>query len=101
MVSVLFGQSLHGKQMYLPYIQRPIEMFLMFHSMQIQNTGYSIYYDGQWTIYGGTSCAAPLWAAFTARINQERVANQKPVLGFANPLLYAIGVGSSYTVKFS
>ena len=34
------------------------------------DTGYSIYYNGQWTIYGGTSCAAPLWAAFTARINQ-------------------------------
>jgi kumamolisin len=64
------------------------------------NTGYSIYYNGEWTIYGGTSCAAPLWAAFTARINQELVANKKPVLGFANPLLYAIGVGSSYTVNF-
>jgi kumamolisin len=64
------------------------------------NTGYSIYYDGQWTTYGGTSCAAPLWAAFTACINQERVASQKPVLGFANPLLYAIGLGSSYTVNF-
>ena len=64
------------------------------------NTGYSIYYDGQWTIYGGTSCAAPLWAAFTACINQERIASQKPTLGFANPLLYAIGIGSSYTVNF-
>jgi len=64
------------------------------------NTGYSIYYDGGWATYGGTSCAAPLWAAFTARINQERVANHKSVLGFANPLLYAIGLGSSYTVNF-
>jgi len=63
-------------------------------------TGYSIYYDGQWTIYGGTSCAAPLWAAFTARVNQERVASQKPALGFANPLLYSIGVGSSYMENF-
>ncbi len=64
------------------------------------NTGYSIYYNGQWTIYGGTSCAAPLWAAFTARINQARAASQKPVLGFANPLIYAIGLGSSYTTNF-
>ncbi len=64
------------------------------------DTGYSIYYNGQWTIFGGTSCAAPLWAAFTARINQERVASQKPVLGFANPLFYTIGDGSSYTVNF-
>lgn len=64
------------------------------------NTGYSIYYNGEWTIYGGTSCAAPLWAAFTARINQERAASQKPVLGFANPLLYAIGMGASYAANF-
>lgn len=64
------------------------------------DTGYSIYYNGEWTIYGGTSCAAPLWAAFTARINQERAASQKPVLGFANPLLYAIGMGGSYAANF-
>lgn len=64
------------------------------------NTGYSIYYNGQWTIYGGTSCAAPLWAAFTACVNQALVASQKPVLGFANPLLYAIGAGSLYSTDF-
>ncbi len=64
------------------------------------DTGYSIYYGGHWQIYGGTSCAAPLWAAFTARVNQELVASQKPVLGFANPSLYAIGVGTSYTHNF-
>lgn len=63
-------------------------------------SGYSIYYNGQWTIYGGTSCAAPLWAAFTARVNQGRATNQLPALGFANPLLYAIGVGTSYTTDF-
>lgn len=63
-------------------------------------TGYSIYYDGKWTTFGGTSCAAPLWAAFTACINQERVANEKPVLGFINPLLYKIGTGSSYKFNF-
>lgn len=65
-----------------------------------QDTGYSIYYNGQWTIYGGTSCAAPLWAAFTACVNQARLAGQHPVLGFANPSIYAIGVGSSYMADF-
>lgn len=64
------------------------------------NTGYAIYYDGQWAVYGGTSCAAPLWAAFTARVNQERVTNNKPVLGFANPVLYAIGTGSPNSGNF-
>lgn len=64
------------------------------------NTGYAIYHNGQWAIYGGTSCAAPLWAAFTACINQARLANKMPVLGFANPSFYAIGMGSSYTQNF-
>ena len=30
-----------------------------------QYTGYSIYYRKGWYVYGGTSCASPLWAAFT------------------------------------
>lgn len=64
------------------------------------NTGYAIYYDKEWTIYGGTSCAAPLWASFTALINQVLSANQKPALGFANPSLYAIGAGASYASSF-
>ncbi|CAK9252008.1 unnamed protein product [Sphagnum jensenii] len=25
------------------------------------STGYAIYYNGAWSVYGGTSCAAPLW----------------------------------------
>lgn len=63
-------------------------------------TGYSVYHAGQWTIVGGTSCAAPLWAAFTALVNQELVAKQKPVLGFANPVLYPIGTSSLFTADF-
>ncbi len=64
------------------------------------NTGYSIYHNSQWVIFGGTSCAAPLWAAFTARVNQKRVALKKPVLGFANPLLYTIATGALYKGDF-
>jgi subtilase family serine protease len=30
------------------------------------NSGYTIYYDGAWTAFGGTSGAAPLWAAVAA-----------------------------------
>jgi len=52
------------------------------------NSGYSIYSGGQWTVYGGTSCAAPLWAALTALNNQYAAANGKPALGYANPTLY-------------
>lgn len=37
-------------------------------------------------LYGGTSAAAPLWAAFTAILNQAQGQN----LGFLNPLLYPL-----------
>lgn len=53
-----------------------------------QYTGYSIYYKGGWYIFGGTSCAAPLWAAFTAQVNQQR--GTSPTLGFANYAIYQI-----------
>jgi kumamolisin len=64
------------------------------------NTGYAIYYDGSWQIFGGTSCAAPLWAAFTACVNEELAATSQPALGFANPKFYAIGLGSAYSSDF-
>jgi kumamolisin len=63
-------------------------------------TGYSIYYKGGWYIFGGTSCTAPLWAAFTALVNQQRAANGKGPLGFANPAIYQIGAGSTYNLDF-
>lgn len=65
------------------------------------NTGYAIYYDGEWVIFGGTSCAAPLWAAFTSLVNQELAANKKPALGFANPVFYAIGVNGARGKEFN
>lgn len=64
------------------------------------SSGYSIFYNGQWVIYGGTSCAAPLWASFTACVNQTLAANHQPALGFANPKLYAIGASASYAGDF-
>ncbi len=45
---------------------------------------------------GGTSCAAPLWAGFTALVNQEATNNDLPPIGFINPALYAIANGSNY-----
>lgn len=52
------------------------------------NTGYSIYSSGSWTTVGGTSAAAPLWAALAALNNQYAQAFGKGVLGQANPTLY-------------
>ena len=64
------------------------------------NTGYSIYFENGWTIFGGTSCAAPLWAAYTALVNQKRASNSEPSLGFPNPLLYQIAATPDYNSAF-
>ena len=50
--------------------------------------------NGQWVEVGGTSAAAPLWAGFMALANQQAAANGSPRIGFLNPPLYALGVGS-------
>ncbi len=49
---------------------------------------------------GGTSCAAPLWAAFVALANQQAAAHGRPTLGFVNPALYALGQSENYTNCF-
>jgi subtilase family serine protease len=49
---------------------------------------------------GGTSYAAPQWAGFTAMVNQQAVANGGATVGFLNPTIYRIGVGSSYGANF-
>ncbi len=50
--------------------------------------------------YGGTSFAAPMWAGYLALVNQKALSEGKPTLGFINPALYAIGLGSSYATDF-
>ena len=55
------------------------------------DTGYSVVFQGQPTVVGGTSASSPVWAALIARLNQERVRQGKARLGFANPALYALG----------
>lgn len=49
---------------------------------------------------GGTSCAAPLWAAYTALVNQQATAYGRPTVGFINPAIYKIGKGLSFTSSF-
>lgn len=52
-------------------------------------------------LYGGTSFAAPMWAGYLALANQQAVANGQPTLGFINPALYDIGLGSNYDTDFN
>jgi uncharacterized repeat protein (TIGR03803 family) len=59
--------------------------------------------NGQQGSVGGTSCATPLWAGFTALVNQLALTNGEPTVGFINPAVYAMGKGSnslSYTTLF-
>lgn len=65
------------------------------------DTGYDVYFNGAAVTVGGTSAAAPLWAAFTALVNQQRGLNGlTTTLGFANPVLYGLGQSTSYTTLF-
>jgi subtilase family serine protease len=52
---------------------------------------------GPWS---GTSIAAPLWAGFTALVNEQAAADCKASAGFINPAIYAIGGGASYSGCF-
>jgi uncharacterized repeat protein (TIGR01451 family) len=49
---------------------------------------------------GGTSCATPLWAGFTALVNQQATNNGHSSAGFINPAIYAIGRGTNYAACF-
>ena len=48
----------------------------------------------------GTSLSTPLWAGFMALVNQQAAINGQPPIGFANPVLYAIGKSTNYSSCF-
>jgi subtilase family serine protease len=67
--------------------------------------GYSIYFTDPtsgagWVGENGTSAATPIWAAYISDVNYFREQKGLPVLGFANPALYAIGTSSDYSTDF-
>lgn len=58
------------------------------------NANFSFYTCGdqkacQANVYGGTSFAAPMWAAYIALVNQQLASGGKPNVGFLNPTIYA------------
>ncbi len=53
------------------------------------------------TLVGGTSAAAPLWAAVTALIDEQRQSNGYTPLGFGNAAFYHLGTGGSYGSDFN
>lgn len=71
------------------------------------NANYSFYVCADQTAcsenkYGGTSFAAPMWAAYLALTNEQYLINTggTTTLGFINPALYNIGLSSSYNTDF-
>jgi subtilase family serine protease len=61
---------------------------------------YTVSDNGRSSNSGGTSCAAPLWAAFTALVNQEAANSGHAPVGYINPAIYQIGLGNNYSVAF-
>jgi subtilase family serine protease len=59
-------------------------------------TGLGVYLSGQWTMAGGTSASAPVWAALMAIANQ--MAGHP--LGFINPGLYKLAGSNTYHQDF-
>jgi subtilase family serine protease len=51
--------------------------------------------------YGGTSFAAPMWAAYIALVNENLANNSHPPVGFINPTIYTdLGLGPGYDTDF-
>jgi subtilase family serine protease len=59
-------------------------------------TGLAFYEAGQWTLAGGTSASAPLWAGLIAIADQ--MAGHP--LGFINPALYKLAQSPNYAQDF-
>jgi hypothetical protein len=57
--------------------------------------------NGQSGSFMGTSCSAPLWAAFTALVNEQALANGDAGPGLMNPAIYALGQTPSYATCFN
>ncbi|KAL1901014.1 hypothetical protein Sste5346_002078 [Sporothrix stenoceras] len=52
---------------------------------------YQIVYAGKPGPSGGTSAAAPVWAALVGLLNDARLRQGLPTLGWLNPLIYTFG----------
>ncbi|MSU62813.1 MAG: hypothetical protein EXS31_10520 [Pedosphaera sp.] len=93
----------------IPPWQRNIDMSSNRGSTTMRNIpDVAMIADNVWAISGrgrsrafvGTSIASPLWAGFTALINEQATVNGQPPVGFINPAIYAIAKRSDYTKIF-
>lgn len=58
------------------------------------------YNNGSIGTFWGTSIAAPMWAGYTALINQQATAEGRPGIGFLNPALYGLAASQGYAALF-
>ena len=69
------------------------------------NSNYTFYVCADQTscsanLYGGTSFATPMWAAYLALANEYAIHAGGKAFGFINPTLYEIGLSKNYTKLF-
>ncbi len=92
----------------IPVYQQGMSMLLSRGSTTMRNVpdvamlGHNVWViaNGAGAAYDGTSIAAPLWAAFTALVNQQGASQGLPPVGFINPTIYAIGKSSQFSTAF-
>jgi subtilase family serine protease len=59
-----------------------------------------VLYNNTNAVFGGTSCATPLWAGFMALVNQQAAINSQPSVGFINPAVYELANESVSSAVF-
>ncbi|HVV73832.1 MAG TPA: S53 family peptidase [Verrucomicrobiae bacterium] len=93
----------------IPDYQQPVNMSANQGSPTQRNSpDVAMVAQGVWVIYNngssgsfeGTSVATPLWAGYTALINEQAAKNQHPAVGFLNPIVYSLGRGLGYSSYF-
>jgi kumamolisin len=60
------------------------------------NSGYQVFLDGKWQVFGGTSAVAPLMAALLALINQQLQQQYARTAGQINAQIYAPTAAGSF-----
>jgi subtilase family serine protease len=61
-------------------------------------SGYAVFYGSRWSVYGGTSAAAPTWASLVALADSSSYCAGRPAIGFLNPILYGLPAGDFHDV---
>jgi len=56
-----------------------------------QGENFKIIYKGEAALISGTSASSPTFAGFVALLNDVRLRNNQPPLGFLNPFIYSNG----------